>query len=554
MESPDFPDDEDERIAVLLALSILDSAPEERFDRITRIAKNMFKVPIALVSLVDTDRQWFKSRQGLDAEETSREISFCGHAILQHRILEIPNALDDERFADNPLVTGPPNIRFYAGIPITVREGFRIGTLCIIDTEPRELSEGDKYLLTDLGKMVEAEIAQMDLVEITEQLHESQLEAQRANQAKSMFLSNMSHELRTPLNAILGFGQLLEFPHLAEAKRKEAVAQILKAGDHLLDLINDILDLSKIESGVWELSIEPLSMTSVCNDCLEIAQALASKKDIQIHESGIENLHVYSDRIRLKQVMLNLLSNAIKYNREGGQVILSVEPAELANEIIISIEDTGFGIKEEDVGKLFDPFERLGEEYKGTEGTGIGLTITRSLIEQMGGQLQVESKPGVGSRFWFNLPSAVDDENKALLQEALDSDTFVQVTDRQHLVLYIEDNPANLKFMTDVFEIKQGVDMRTAHTASLGVELAEVIEPDLILLDINLPDIDGFDLLKMLRANEKLKDIPVFAVSALATRADKQKGMEAGFNEYVTKPIRVSDFLDLLERYLGSGV
>ncbi|MCR4379249.1 MAG: PAS domain S-box protein [Rhodospirillales bacterium] len=365
--------------------------------------------------------------------------------------------------------------------------------------------------------------------------------AEKANLAKSQFLSSMSHELRTPLNAILGFAQVLELnpqEPLSE-KQTNAVNQILKGGKHLLDLINDVLNLAQIESGHMNISIEPVETRQVIEECISAAKALTHKLDVSIEADGFIGATILADRTRFKQVLLNLLSNAIKYNRTGGKVILSSTITDDKMQRI-AIADTGLGIPQKLQTELFKPFSRLGAENSNIEGTGIGLTITQRLLRAMGGRLEFESTEGFGSTFWISFPLAINHQINP--SQASQAGKKQPVTDsKKGLILYIEDNPDNIALMEYIVANLTGIGLKTAHTAELGIAIAIRDKPDLILMDINLPGMNGYEALAELRRHEKTLEIPVFAISADAMPGEVQRGKEAGFLAYLTKPINVAD-------------
>ena len=941
-----IPPSEPERLLALSRCALLDTASEPEFERITAHAAKVFRVPTVLISLVAEHRQWFKSHHGLDRSETPRDQAFCAYTILDDRPLVVPDTLEDARFADNPLVTGEPHIRFYAGSPLTTREGANIGSLCLVDTVPRPFGEDEAATLADLAAMVvsliearltglrlqqeiqrheqttkahrlvqtryqqiaenipgmvyqfarradghgeflfvsdacreileiepaallrdpneyfklvhprdvprrdravaestaslqhlrwegrhrlpsgrlrwlqissqperaangdilwngvlfditdrrsaeeearhaagrvqtvlesitdafysldrqwrftyvneqaqrvlerpradllgrsfwevfpykakmayhpefhrsletnqpaafelfsaplrkwlgvhaypseeglsvyvqditerkgaqqaledslelfraiingtdntvfikdrdgryllinpagaallgttpEAIVGQDDgaffspedaaqsrafdqeimesgtsrtyessdtiagsehvflstkspyrdaagnllgvigiVREITAQrraaeaLREAKEEAERANNAKSEFLSRMSHELRTPLNAILGFGQLLEVSELRDGQ-EESVNHILKAGRHLLHLIDDVLAISRIEAGRMHLSLEPVPVGEMVRECLNLVGRQAADHDVRFTDRcGDEPVHVQADRQRLRQVLLNLLSNAVKYNRRGGAVTLTclelpgtdgAGPEGSSSPALLRIEvgDTGQGLSAEEIGRLFTPFERLRAEHSSTEGTGLGLALSKGLVETMNGRIGVRSVPGTGSTFWVELPLASSPHHQAERGGLALPGLFEETT--RGCVLYIEDNLSNLRLIEMLLDSSPGLELLSAQQGTLGFEIARARRPDLILLDLHLPDIPGWEVLEALQADPATRDIPVVIISADATSNRINRLLKAGARTYLTKPLNVRVLLDVLREYLNPG-
>ena len=376
--------------------------------------------------------------------------------------------------------------------------------------------------------------------------------AEKANCAKTEFLSSMSHELRTPLNAVLGFAQLMEAsspPPTASQKRN--IDQILKAGWYLLELINEILDLAMIESGKVTLSREPVALAEVMLECRAMIEPQAQKRDIRLTFPRFEHpCFINADRTRFKQVLINLLFNAIKYNKPEGTVVVK-STLTASGSIRISVRDTGAGLTAEQLAQLFQPFNRLGKQASEEEGTGIGLVVTKRLVELMGGTIGVESIVGVGSVFWIELSLAT-----APILAAQDTEHIVQVQPDLpqgtplRTLLYVEDNPANLELVEQLTARRTDLRLLGAADGNLGIEYARVYQPDVILMDINLPGISGFDAMKTLRQDPTTAHIPIIALSANAVPRDIERGLEAGFFNYLTKPIKVNQFMDALDAAL----
>jgi signal transduction histidine kinase/ActR/RegA family two-component response regulator len=378
-------------------------------------------------------------------------------------------------------------------------------------------------------------------------LNQALAAAEKANLAKSDFLSGMSHELRTPLNAILGFAQLVETgtPAPTPTQRRN-IDQILKAGWYLLELINEILDLSLIESGKLTLSAEPVSLTEVMLECRAMIEPQAQKRGISMQFPRFEIPYfVKADRTRVKQVLINLLFNAIKYNKEAGAVAVeySLRPP---HSIRIGVRDTGAGLSAEQLSQLFQPFNRLGKEASAEEGTGIGLVMTKRLIELMGGTIGADSTVGEGSVFWFELGLTSAPELAVLEAERAVAARPPDGTPLRTL-LYVEDNPANLELVEQLIARRSDLRLLSAADGTVGVEYARAYLPDLILMDINLPGISGVEALRILRADPSTAHIPVIALSANAIPRDIDRGLEAGFFSYLTKPIKVNQFMEALD-------
>jgi signal transduction histidine kinase/ActR/RegA family two-component response regulator len=397
-------------------------------------------------------------------------------------------------------------------------------------------------------KRVEEEQAKQ-LQEHTVELQKATAIAEKANLAKSDFLSSMSHELRSPLNAILGYAQLMESDTpLPSPTQKANIDQILHAGWYLLELINDILDLAVIESGRLSLSLEPVSLMEVMIECQSMIEPLAQKRGITMTFPQFEKpCFIKADRTRLKQVLINLLSNSIKYNRARGTVTVGCALSQ-SGRIRISVCDTGAGLSAEKLAQLFQSFNRLGQEASGEEGTGIGLVVSKRLMELMQGQIGVDSQVGKGSVFWIELITDADPHAefcKAVPNAAVES--AMPAGTRPRLLLYVEDNTANVKLIEQLISRRKDMRLLTAGNGKDGIALARGYLPDVILMDINLPGISGIEAMKIIRMDPATAHIPIVALSANAIPRDIEQGLQAGFFRYLTKPIKVNEFLETLQ-------
>ncbi len=501
-------------------------------------------------------------KKAMDGLEIAMGVGSCGEAAYSGKRVIASDIMLHPNWMAYKELTQQAKLGACWAEPVLSSASTVLGTFAIYYPTPHEPDNADLKLTEELAQFVaiavERNHAQQALMNAKD-------EAENANLAKSKFLSSMSHELRTPMNAIMGFSQLLkmESAQSMNESQLENIDEITGAGKHLLELINEVLDLAKIEAGHINLSIEPVVLAEVISEAMQLMAPLAQQRGIEIQltydgaDSSCEQLlhqhhAVRADHTRLKQVLLNLLSNAVKYNSENGKIIIACQHIE-NNQTRISISDTGAGFTPQQQTQLFRAFERLEAEQSEIEGTGIGLVITRNIVELMGGSIGVESQSGEGSTFWINLPDDTLHPGQKIeldKKEVIQSQAIVG-TEHEHTVLYIEDNPANLRLVMQLLGRRPNIHMWSAHEPSLGLELAAEHKPDLILLDINLPGMDGFEVLERLRHQPATRDIQVIAVSANAMQKDIERGLEAGFDDYITKPINVVALLQIVDKTLA---
>jgi signal transduction histidine kinase/ActR/RegA family two-component response regulator len=435
-----------------------------------------------------------------------------------------------------------------AGLLIAVLLWQRNGARRIADLLERERSEQlerSTSVLTSINERLEAEVAERTLAE--EDARRAQVQAEEANQAKSEFLSRVSHELRTPFNAVLGFAQLLEGEELTPTQH-DSVNHILKAGRHLLHLVDEVLEISRIESRELSLSLEPVNVNAAVREAMDLVRPLAAERGIVLERPDLlgPDLHVLADRERLSQVLLNLLSNAVKYNRPTGSVRIWCRRT-APDRLSIDVCDEGPGISPEKVTRLFSPFERLGAEQTGIGGTGLGLALSKGLVDAMGGSIAASSVEGEGSTFSVEF---------SLVEVLAEEDLPVQLpnggTPPTRTVLYVDDNATNLELVQRILHVRPDLRVMWAMQGQLGLELARQHQPELILLDLHMPELSGEDVLASLRSDPRTRAIPVVVLTADATEGLSRRLLDAGAIDYLTKPVDVRRFLDVVDRCLSS--
>ena len=531
MMSAPLPANEKDRLEALRAYEVLDTGPEQAFDDLTAIAARVCGTPIALVSLVDAHRQWFKSRHGLDATETPRELAFCAHAIQQREPLVVPDAEADARFFDNPLVRGEPRVRAYAGVPLVDPDGHALGTLCVIDHAPHEFPPEVLEVLQRLGRQA---VAQLQLRRALRAAHE-------AAEAKSTFLANMSHEIRTPMNGVIGLTGLLLDAGLA-APQRELVATVHDCGEHLLALVDDILDYSKLEAGKVVLESVPFDLKELAERALAMVESQAKAKGLklQLEWQVVGRARRLGDPTRLRQVLLNLLGNAVKFTR-AGQVTLGIGGT--GDQLTFRVLDTGIGIARDELARIFDRFSQAdASTTRRYGGSGLGLAISSRLVDLMGGTLRVESVVGQGSNFSFRAPlRAAVEATRPTADPEMAACTGLRV-------LLAEDNAVNRFLATTLLE-KLGCEVVVAEDGRQAVEAAGREPFDLVLMDCQMPEMDGYEATARIRAMDgPISSVPIIALTASALAEDRERCIFSGMSDFLSKPIVAADLHLALQR------
>jgi len=545
MKKAALPNNEKERLELLASLQILDTALEDIYDDITRMASKICETPICLVSLVDSTRQWFKSHYGLDALQTPREYAFCAHAIHDKQVFIVEDAREDSRFFDNPLVIDDPKVVFYAGVPLEIKDGLSIGTLCVIDNKPRKLTEEQ---LKDLKSLAKLAASQLKL-----RLKNSELEKLMA--AKSNFFANLSHEIRTPLNGIIGFAELLSDIKLPTEALK-LVHHTKNCGESLLLIINDILDYSKIEAGRMSVEKVALNLEETLETSLFVFNSILSQKDVEFKYSIDKNIPatILGDSLRLRQIFINLIGNALKFT-EKGVVEVSIDlhrqlPAGKF-EIICTVRDTGIGISPAGQKVLFDAFEQVNSETtRKYGGTGLGLSICQKIIGMMGGKIWVESQEGKGTKIFFTFTGEEGLLAETSAKASTEQQGFPESSKVNLKILLAEDNKVNQILARGLLK-KLGYSVNSV--VENGQEVLARLKDesfDIILMDVQMPEMSGLDATKNIRSQLGHKSRPyIVGVSANVFPEDKEKGIESGMDDYIGKPIDIKKLSEIFQKY-----
>ncbi|MFD1605567.1 response regulator [Flavobacterium artemisiae] len=525
-----IPDNELQRLAALKRYNILDTLPDHAFNDATKLVSYICGVPIAHISFIDESRQWFKSEIGIGVSEVPREITFCRYTILQSEMVEINDTFLNDRFKDDPNVTGGFKVRFYAGVPLTTPDGYNIGTICAVDHVTKTLNENQRNALSIVAKHV---INQLELQTKNIELDKQKKIAEKAVFAKDSFLANMSHEIRTPLNSIIGFTDLLAQTNLNEVQ-SEYIDNVQIAGENLLLIVNDILDLSKIESGNLTIDAEPFNLKKTLKHVYNLLKVKV-QKDVEFNlylDADLPEM-VVGDQGRLNQILVNLIGNALKFTVEG-EVTASVKMIEQTDNsysLKFSVKDTGIGIQKNKIKTIFNRFTQGEESTTRTYGgTGLGLNIVKQLIELQQSEIHVKSEMGHGSEFFFTLA----------YKRASPSENTVKAPSKNDLgqlkILLCEDNVLNQKLVRSVMN-NFGFELDIASNGEEGIELLKTKEYDLVLMDLQMPVKDGYQTTEYIR-NEMKLPIPIIAMTAHSLVGEQERCFKVGMNAYVPKPFK----------------
>jgi len=537
-----IPHNELERLAALKRYNILDTLPDNAFDDATKLVSYICGVPIAHISFIDENRQWFKSEIGIGVSEVPREITFCRYTIMESEIVEIPDTHSNERFKDDPNVTGGLKVRFYAGVPLTTPDGYNIGTICVIDHVAKELDENQRSSLTIIGKHV---INQLELITKNIELAAQKKIADRAVFAKDSFLANMSHEIRTPLNAIIGFTDLLAQTKL-DANQRDYIESVQIAEENLLLIVNDILDLSKIESGNLTIETQPFNLKNTLKHLYDLLK-IKVQKDVEFNLFLDADMpeNIIGDQGRLNQILMNLAGNALKFT-EDGEVTVSVKKvAETADNYSLrfSVKDTGIGIQEDKLKTIFERFTQAEESTtRKFGGTGLGLNIVKQLVELQNSTIHVKSKEGRGSEFFFVLTYKKSNEIET------EDETLSGYNLGKLNILLCEDNILNQKLVKNVI-YNFGFELDIAENGEIGIGLLSKNKYDLILMDLQMPVKDGYQTTAYIR-NEMNLSIPIIAMTAHSLVGEQQLCFDVGMDAYVPKPFKQPVLLEAIKTVL----
>jgi signal transduction histidine kinase/ActR/RegA family two-component response regulator len=571
--------DEILRQIALNELGVLDTPPDEELNALVQVASIVCGKPIALISLVDADRQWFKANLGLPGVvETPRTQAFCAHTIQQDDIMEVTDAQQDGRFADNPLVTGEPGIRFYAGAPLRLMDGSQVGSLCVIGREPAQLTPMQREVLRSLGfaasRALEKDlrarraqeaasqdlrVANAELSKLAYDLAQARQLADQASLAKTRFLAGMSHELRTPLNGILGYAQLMQMDSDLTPGQSRQVSAMLDAGQHLLEMISGVLDLSAIESGSVTLQPALVDVPTLVQACATIVRPTAEARKLRLEVAIAPDAPrcISTDPARLRQVLLNLLGNAVKFTLHGGVTLRLTATANRAG-LRFEVADTGPGIPRAKIHRLFGEFDRLDSGSAGQmEGAGLGLSIARRLADLMGGQLGHLDNPGGGSIFWLEVPLESPGLAAPIVNPALapppPGAAPTAAASTAPLILVVDD-VAMSRDIAASFVRTAGYRTVCAAGGAEAVTAAAAGSLAMVLMDVCMPDMDGLEATRRIRALEGARgQVPIVAVTSQNGPSHVAACLEAGMQDHVAKPFTLDSLLAAVRRRMSAA-